>query len=115
MYTQTYADGRLFSWDRRKSEASVADRGFDFDFASAIFSGPTLEREDTRHDYGEHRMVAIGIADGIPLVVVYADRSTSGGQIERRVISARRASKKERIAYETAIEAKEPEPRPRGP
>lgn len=115
MYIQKYADGRLFSWDERKSEANLAERGFDFDFASAIFAGPTLEREDTRRDYGEQRVVAIGTADGIPLVVVYTDRTTSGGLIERRLISARRASKKERIAHEKAVEAKDPDPRPRGP
>lgn len=108
MYIQKYANGRLVSWDERKSEANLADRGFDFEFASAIFSGPTLEREDTRRDYGERRMVAIGTADGIPLVVVYTDRATSGGLIERRVISARRASKKERIAHEEAVKATEP-------
>lgn len=114
MYIQTYADGQLFSWDERKIEANLADRGFDFEFASAIFSGPTLEREDTRREYGERRIIAIGTADGIPLVVVYTDRATSGGLIERRVISARRASKKERIAHEEAINAKDPESRSRG-
>ena len=115
MYIQTYADGRVFSWDRRKSDANLADRGFDFEFAAAIFSGPTLEREDTRQDYGERRMVAIGAADGILIVVVYTDRVLSGGRIERRMISARRASKRERVAYETAIEGKVFRSRPRGP
>lgn len=115
MYIQKYADGRLFSWDERKSEANLAERGFDFEFASAIFTGPTLERDDTRRDYGERRIVAIGIADGIPLVVVYTDRTTSGGLIERRLISARRASRKERIAHEEAVKAKVSEPRPSGP
>jgi len=115
MYIQTYADSRVFSWDRRKSEANLAERGFDFEFASAIFSGPTLEREDSRQDYGERRMVAIGAADGILLVVVYTDRVMSGVRVERRVISARRASKRERVAYETAIEGKGSRSRPRGP
>ena len=113
MYIQTYADGRIFSWDRRKSDANLADRGFDFEFASSIFSGPTLEREDTRQDYGERRMVAIGSEDGILIVVVYTDRVLSGGRIERRLISARRASKRERVAYETAIEGEVSRSRPR--
>jgi hypothetical protein len=111
MYIQTYADDRVFSWDRRKSEANLADRGFDFEFASSIFSGPTLEREDTRQDYGERRIVAIGSADGILLVVAYTDRVLSDGRTERRLISARRASKRERVAYETAIEGKVSESR----
>ena len=115
MYIQKYADGRIFSWDRRKSEANFSDRGFDFEFASSIFSGPTLEREDTRQDYGERRMIAMGSADGIVLVVVYTDRGMLGDRVERRVISARRASRKERVAYETAIEGKGSGSRPRGP
>jgi hypothetical protein len=79
------------------------------------FFCPTLEREDARRDYGEPRIVEIGTADGIPLVVVYTDRATPRGLIERRVISARRASTKERIAYEAAIKAQDSDPRPRGP
>ena len=115
MYIQMYADGRLFSWDERKSAANLAERGFDFEFASLVFAGPTLGREDTRRDYGERRVVALGAADGIPIVVVYTDRATAGGMIERRVISARRASRKECIAYEAAVKAGEAQSRPRGP
>lgn len=105
MYIQMYADDRLFSWDERKSAANLAERGFDFEFASLIFAGPTLEREDTRRDYGERRVIAIGAADGIAIVVVYTDRPTLSGMIERRVMSARRASRKERSAYEAAVKA----------
>ncbi len=78
MYIQMYADSRVFSWDPRKSDANFADRGFDFEFASSIFAGPTLERVDTRQDYGERRIVAMGSADGILIVVVYTDRVLSG-------------------------------------
>jgi uncharacterized DUF497 family protein len=42
-----------FSWDSAKSDANFEERGFDFAFASLIFEAPTLEREDTRRDYGE--------------------------------------------------------------
>lgn len=31
----------------------MAERGFDFAFAAGIFAGPTLERIDTRQDFGE--------------------------------------------------------------
>ena len=40
MYIQMYADGWVFSWDERKSAANLAERGFDFEFASLIFAGP---------------------------------------------------------------------------
>jgi len=60
----------LFGWDNRKSDRNLEDRGFDFEFATQIFDGRTLEREDTRRDYGERRVIAIGVADGIALTVV---------------------------------------------
>jgi uncharacterized DUF497 family protein len=110
-----YSSIGRFSWSREKSEANLCDRGFDFEFATLIFSGPTLERDDTRRDYGEQRVVAVGMADGIHLTVVYTDRGIEQRGSDRRIISARRASRKERIAYESAVKDQEPQPWPREP
>jgi uncharacterized protein len=88
-----------FIWDPHKSESSLAQRGFDFAFATLIFDGPTLERDDERNDYGERRIVAVGLADGLHLTVVYTDRPGGRGAI-RRIISARRSNRRERRAYE---------------
>jgi hypothetical protein len=63
-----------FEWDAEKSEANLEERGFDFAFASLIFDGPTLEKQDRRKDYGELRVAAVGLADEIALTVVYTDR-----------------------------------------
>jgi uncharacterized DUF497 family protein len=52
-----------FEWDPEKSDANLRERGFDFEFATLVFDGPTLERPDRRQDSGEARIVAIGIAD----------------------------------------------------
>ena len=87
-----------YAWDAGKSERNLAERGFDFAFASLIFGGPTLERIDARQDYGEVRRVAIGLADGIHLTVVYTDRAEAGGVV-RRIISARVSNRRERQAY----------------
>lgn len=92
-----------FAWDDAKSDANLRDRGFDFEFATLIFNGPTLEREDRRKDYGERRVVATGIADGIHLTVVYTDRQASDEQILRRIISAHRSNRRERATYKKAI------------
>jgi uncharacterized DUF497 family protein len=91
-----------FTWDPDKSDANLAARGLDFEFATLIFAGPTLEREDTRRDYGERRMVAVGLAQGIALTVAYTDRS-GDPDLERRIISARRSNRRERKAYEDAL------------
>jgi uncharacterized DUF497 family protein len=52
---QASMDGEVpkFSWDSRKSDVCLADRGFDFALASRLFEGPTFERTDSRRDYGE--------------------------------------------------------------
>jgi hypothetical protein len=93
-----------FSWDPAKSEANVRERGFDFEFASLIFDGPTLEQEDRRQDYRERRVVAIGQAEGVELTVVYTDRRSTAGEPERRIISARRSNRHERRLYQEALE-----------
>ena len=97
-YIQLYSVSGRFSWDAAKHERNLKERGFDFEFATLIFEGPTLEREDARRDYGERRVVAIGIAQGIALTVVYTDR-TEAGDVLRRIISARVSDRHERQTY----------------
>jgi uncharacterized DUF497 family protein len=92
-----------FEWDHAKSEANLHERGFDFAFATLIFNGPTFEVEDRRKNYGERRIVAIGVADGIHLTVAYTDRQSTEGEILRRIISAHRSNRRERAHYEKAI------------
>ena len=75
-----------FSWDARKSDRNFRERGFDFEFATQIFDGSTLERADSRRDYGEHRVIALGKAQDIALTVVYTHRAGAGGEINRRII-----------------------------
>ena len=92
-----------YTWDPAKSDRNLRERGFDFGFASLIFEGPTLEREDRRQKYGESRVVAIGMAQDIVLTVVYTDRIGDTGAVVRRIISARRSNRREREAYERAV------------
>ncbi|MBI4305358.1 MAG: BrnT family toxin [Chloroflexi bacterium] len=91
-----------FVWDVDKSEANLRERGFDFAFAILIFEGPTLEVEDRRRDYGERRFLAIGVAERLHLTVVYTDRTADGGDLIRRIISARRSNRRERQIYDQA-------------
>jgi uncharacterized DUF497 family protein len=78
-------------FDPAKSDRNLAERGFGFAFAARIFSGPVALFEDTRREYGEVRMIAIGEIDGVLYKVVFTDR---GGI--RRIISANRASRQEK-------------------
>ena len=82
-------------WDKRKGRGNVARHGIAFEDAIRIFEGPTLERVDDRFDYGETRIYAIGVVDGLEITLIYTDVS----ETERRVISAWRAERHERTAY----------------
>jgi uncharacterized DUF497 family protein len=85
-----------FEWDEDKHHRNYRDRGFGFDFAALIFAGPVVEKRDTRKEYGELRMLALSEADGIVFAVIYTDREDVP-----RIISARRASKKERAEWQS--------------
>jgi hypothetical protein len=84
-----------YVWDKRKGRGNVARHGIAFEDAIRIFKGPTLERVDDRFDYGETRIYAIGVVDGLEITLIYTDVSAT----ERRVISAWRAERHERTAY----------------
>lgn len=87
-----------FEWDAAKSEENERRRGLPFALAILLFDGAVLQIVDDRRDYGETRIRAIGSIEGSVLQCVYTDRLKPAGA-ERRIISLRRASRKERDAY----------------
>lgn len=85
-----------FEWDEAKGDWTLLARQFDFEFASWIFRGTTLEWGDTRYRYGEDRIRALGEVNGRLLHVVYTMRGET-----RRLISARPANRKERLRWQS--------------
>lgn len=83
-----------FEWDLAKNRANVEKHGVDFMDAVHVFEGPTLESADRRKNYGETRILAVGVADGHYVTVIYTIRGPN-----HRLISARRSSRNERKAY----------------
>jgi uncharacterized DUF497 family protein len=49
--------------DPEKRERTFRERGLDFEDAQFVFSGVTLELEDTRKDYGEVRIICYGLLE----------------------------------------------------
>jgi len=83
-------------WDTKKAALNIRNHGIEFSHAATVVDDPmAVTIEDTRH--GEQRFVTVG-ADmmGRILVVVYA----YSGEEEIRLISARKATPKERRVYE---------------
>lgn len=84
-----------YVWNEDKNRRNIERHGIAFKDAVNIFDGHTLEQEDDRFEYGEVRIYAIGIMNGIEIVVIYTDTNDD----ERRIISARRAESYEKRAY----------------
>ncbi len=89
-----------FEWDPLKARSNLAKHRVGFEEASTVFGDPlSLTIPDPEHSRTEKRYVTMGIAfTGKLLVVVHTDR---GNNI--RIISARRASRRERKSYEKGI------------
>ena len=85
-----------FEWDGRKRLANLAKHGVDFTRAGELFAGPVVAADDTRREYRERRVIAIGISAGTLLTCVYTDRTTADGSLVRRIISLRPVSRRER-------------------
>lgn len=84
-----------FEWDENKDKSNQAKHGISFDEAAEIFQYPMYKLVDNRFDYGEIRYIGIGSNQQmIVLTVVFTERES-----RIRIISARRASRKERKLY----------------
>lgn len=91
-----------FEWDLAKARANERKYSVSFDEAASVFRNFCLVRLDARRDYGEPRLVALGVdSNGVILSVVYTHR----GQ-DIRIISAWKASRHERETYQKAIQAR---------
>jgi uncharacterized DUF497 family protein len=90
----------VFEWDPRKAEANAAKHGVSFDDAVSVFlDANALDGPDVQHSTAEQRFLRLGrAADGRVLMVAYTVRR-SGDAEAIRIISARRASRRERAAY----------------
>jgi uncharacterized DUF497 family protein len=83
-----------FEWDEEKRKANIAKHGVDFQYAALIFEGPILSRPDHRVDYGEERLISLGMVEDECFVVVHTERSGC-----TRIISAWKGGTDERRYY----------------
>ena len=92
----------MFEWDATKAAANLAKHGVSFDEGATVFLDPDgLDGPDVPHSGEEARALRLGrSALGRVLMVAYTLRRSENVETIR-VISARRASRKERAAYGT--------------
>jgi uncharacterized DUF497 family protein len=83
-----------YVFDPAKDGINRAKHGVSLALAEVLFAGQHVTTTDDRFDYGEVRQVAFGLIAGRLFVCVYVDR-----QAERRVISLRKANRREVKRY----------------
>jgi uncharacterized DUF497 family protein len=86
-----------FEWDETKARRNLREHGVSFEEAASVFGDPlALEIRDPQHSQLEERYIAMGYSLlGRLLVVVHSEEAET-----LRIISARRATRTEREAYE---------------
>jgi uncharacterized protein len=91
----------LFEWDTQKAYENERKHNITFDEASTVFADPfSLTINDPLHSENEERFIIIGVSHKQRILIVV--HTEQGDTI--RIISARKATKKERSYYESHAE-----------
>jgi uncharacterized DUF497 family protein len=91
-----------FDWDERKNRANRTKHGVWFEEAQSVFDDPHARLfRDPEHSEEEERFILLGVSAAARLLVVVHCHRESEEVV--RIISARKASKKEVRFYEEGI------------
>ena len=85
-------------WDEKKRLSNIAKHNVDFNRVASMFDGRILEWPLPQRDYGEERYAALGIVGDLIFYAVFTWREG-----RRRIISARRAGRRERERYHKSL------------
>jgi uncharacterized protein len=89
----------VLSWDEAKRAICLAERGLDFADAGTVLDGVKFQFVDDRQDYGEIRLITIGMLGERMIVVVWTQRGPS-----RHIISMRKANDREQQRYRDRLD-----------
>ncbi len=90
-----------FEWDRVKARANQRKHGISFEIAQHVFDDPDALVDHDRIESGERRWQTLGMVGGsLLLLVAHTVRFEDGEDEVIRIISARRADRKEKRRYE---------------
>lgn len=92
----------MFEWDENKRQQALQKHGIDFIDAAEILVGEYLFLP-ARSEI-EQRQIAVGYLNGIPIAVVFTIRDDA-----IRIITARRARRNEREAYDAHVARRDAE------
>ena len=88
----------IFEWDDKKNASNIRKHGVSFEEAQAVFFDENaIEFDDPDHSIQEERFILLGLSQSLKvLVVCHCYRSD---ELKIRIISARKATKKEQSVY----------------
>ena len=89
-----------YEWDAAKNLSNLAKHGLAFEDAEHVFAGPCVTFEDDRFDYGEQRLITLGLLAGRLVVIAHAPRGET-----TRIISMRKANRREQEIYQKQLGA----------
>jgi uncharacterized DUF497 family protein len=88
-----------YEWDDEKAKLNKAKHGVVFDAAHLFQFGSAKIIVDDRKDYGEERLIGLGLIGERVFVIVFTERGSA-----RRVITLRKANKREIKSYVEYLE-----------
>jgi uncharacterized DUF497 family protein len=90
-----------FEWDEAKARTNRIKHGITFEEAILVFDDPYVLSEQDRVVDGENRWQSVGLVHGALLLLVAhtSDEAVDEESEIVRIVSARKASRKERIRY----------------
>jgi len=91
----------LLTWDTKKSRRNLAKHSISFEAAGLVFDDPRALSRIDRVVGDEVRWQTLGLIGGIVVVLVAHTVEEIGGEEVIRIISARKATRSERRAYES--------------
>lgn len=88
-----------FSWDHNKAQSNLKKHGVSFEEAQSVFYDEFAIQFYDEKTMDEHRFILLGLSsESQVLVVIHCERGPDGEEL--RIISARRATKKEHQYYQ---------------
>ena len=89
----------VFEWDQGKARANLRKHGVAFELAALVFRDVFVKKDVQGDEHGEIRWQATGQVGRTVLRVIYTTKDEEEFEIIR-LISARKATRSERRAYE---------------
>jgi uncharacterized DUF497 family protein len=99
MYKNT-GTAMVFDGDEKKNRTNRAKHKVSFEAATLVFEDPHAVGVPDRAEEGEERWQIVGMAAGVVLLFVAHTHRAEGGEEYIRIISARKATPRERKVYE---------------